>query len=410
MAIDRRLLHNLDWVLLGCLLTLSTISIAMVASATHRPPKAELARSIQDGSEGVTARGGDTDGRFATFWARQAIWIAAGLFLLVLAVSFDYRRLADRTPWLYLATLGVLVLILLVGPRIAGTRRWFTLGPFQAQPSELAKVVAAFVLARAFADSRKETLSVRDALGPGVAIGVMALLIAVEPDLGTAFCLVPMFFAVCFVAGMQARALIGLFVSLALAGSLVGWVFAKDYQKRRILSYAARYVTADGWIGQRVGRFVSIDRRAADERGAGYQSLQSRIAVGSGGLFGRGYRKGGQNQLGYLPARHTDFILSVIAEELGFVGMLTVLGIYLLVLWRGLETAHEARDRLGALLVSGLCAVLAFQLVYNAAMIAGLVPVKGLPVPFMSYGGSSTLSAFIMIGLILNVRMRRFAN
>ncbi len=410
MAIDRRLLHNLDWVLLGCLLTLSTISIAMVASATYRAPKAELARSIQDGTEGSVARDSDTDGRFASFWVRQAIWVAIGLCVLVVALSFDYRRIADRTPWLYLATLGVLLLILLVGPRVAGTRRWFTLGPFQAQPSELAKVVAVFVIARSFADSRKETLGARDVLGPGLAIGLMVLLIAVEPDLGTAFCLVPMFFAVCFVAGVRARALIGLFVCLALAGSVVGWVFARDYQKRRIASYAARYVKADGWIGQHVRRFVAIDSRAADERGAGYQSLQSRIAVGSGGFFGRGYRKGGQSQLGYLPARHTDFILSVIAEELGFVGMLTVLGIYLLVLWRGLETAHQARDRLGALLVSGLCAVLAFQLVYNAAMIAGLVPVKGLPVPFMSYGGSSTLSAFIMIGLILNVRMRRFAN
>jgi rod shape determining protein RodA len=217
----------------------------------------------------------------------------------------------------------------------------------------------------------------------------MAGLIAAEPDLGTAVCLVPLFLAVAFLAGIRVKALIGLgLVSVLVAG--VAWQFAMhDYQKRR------------------VNIFLGIEK---DPKGAGYQSDQSQIAVGSGGLTGRGFKHGTQSQLGYLPARHTDFIFSVLAEETGFVGVAVVLGLYLLVLWRGLETAHLARDRVGVFLVAAIMGALSFQVIYNVAMVAGLVPVKGLPLPFMSYGGSSILSSLLAVGLILNVRMRRFAN
>ena len=170
----------------------------------------------------------------------------------------------------------------------------------------------------------------------------------------------------------------------------LGWQFAlKDYQKVRIYTF--------------------LDP-SLDPKGAGYQKIQSQIAVGSGGLFGKGYRKGSQSQLGYLPARHTDFVFSVLAEEIGFLGVVSVLALYLLVLWRALETAQLARDRVGAFLVAGITATLAFQVVYNIAMVAGLVPVKGLPLPLMSYGGASMLSTFVGLGLVINVRMRRFAN
>jgi rod shape determining protein RodA len=182
---------------------------------------------------------------------------------------------------------------------------------------------------------------------------------------------------------------LGLFLVLAALGGL-GWRYAlKDYQKARIYTF--------------------LDP-SLDPKGAGYQKIQSEIAVGSGGLVGKGYRNGSQSQLGYLPARHTDFVFSVLAEEFGFLGVAVVLGLYLLVLWRALETASIARDRVGAYLASGLAAVLGFQVVYNVGMVAGLVPVKGLPLPFMSYGGSSIMSSLLGIGLILNVRMRRFAN
>jgi rod shape determining protein RodA len=170
----------------------------------------------------------------------------------------------------------------------------------------------------------------------------------------------------------------------------VAWQFAlRDYQKERVYTF--------------------LDP-GKDPRRAGYQTIQSQIAVGSGGVIGKGYRQGSQSQLGYLPARHTDFIFSVLAEEMGFVGVLVVLALYFFVLWRFLETAQLARDRVGAFLVAGIAAGFAFQVVYNIAMVAGLVPVKGLPLPLLSYGGSSVLSSLLAVGIVLNVRMRRFAN
>jgi rod shape determining protein RodA len=279
--------------------------------------------------------------------------------------------------------------VLLWGPRIAGTRRWFLLGGLQVQPSEFAKLVAALLVAKLFAESKKDSLGVRDVLGPGAAIGLLAVLIAAEPDLGTAFTLVPIFLTAAFLAGLRMKALLGLLLVGVVVGGL-GWMFAlKDYQKARIYSF--------------------LDP-SLDPRGAGYQKIQSEIAVGSGGLTGKGYKHGSQAQLGYLPARHTDFVFSVLAEENGFLGVLVVLGLYLFVLWRAFETAQLARDRVGVFLAASVAAGLAFQVVYNVAMVAGLVPVKGLPLPLMSYGGSSVLSSLLALGLILNVRMRRFAN
>jgi rod shape determining protein RodA len=285
---------------------------------------------------------------------------------------------------------GVLVYVLIFGPRIAGTRRWF-MGPggFQVQPSEFAKLVAALLVAKLFAEAKKDTLGLTDLLVPGAAVGLMALLIAAEPDLGTAFTLVPLFLTVAFLAGLRVRAILGVVLVMMVVGSL-GWMFAlKDYQKSRIYTF--------------------LDPNL-DPRGAGYQKIQSEIAVGSGGVVGKGYKQGTQSQLGYLPARHTDFIFSVLAEENGFVGVVTVLALYMFILWRAFETAQMARDRVGAFLVAGIGAFLSFQVIYNVAMVAGLVPVKGLPLPLMSYGGSSVLSSLFAVGLILNVRMRRFAN
>jgi len=376
MSVDRRLLLNIDWVLLAAMLVLSAIGVAMIASA-ERPASTLVAVSPLT----------------STVWFRQVGWIGIGLVALVAAATVDYRRLADRAPLFYGVALVALVAVLLLGPVRAGTRRWLQLGPGQLQPSELAKIALALILARTLGESRKDLLDLSDIVGPGIATGLMVVLIALQPDLGTAFCLVPLFFSVTLLAGLSRRTIIVLAVASSLAGGL-GWIFAKDYQRQRVYRYVARMVDPGG-----------VDRRGAD-----YQAWQSRIAVGSGGVWGRGYRKGGQSQLGYIPARHNDFIFSVLAEEMGFVGVAVVLCLYLVLLWRALETAHRARDRLGAFLAAGLTSVLAFQVIYNVAMIAGLVPVKGLPLPFLSYGGSSTLFAYTAIGLILNVRMRRFAN
>jgi rod shape determining protein RodA len=364
MAIDRRLLFNIDWGMMAATLLLLGIGIATILSATY-------------------------SGRNSGLEVKQLYWILIGLAALLVCVSIDYRRLVDQAPLLYLASIAALGYVLFLGPRIAGTRRWIVLGPMQLQPSEFVKLVAALFVAKIFAESKKDSLGIGDILGPGAAVGVLAVLIAAEPDLGTAFTLVPLFVTGAVLAGLRMKAvLILLGVGLVVGG--LGWQFAlKDYQKSRIYTF--------------------LDP-SLDPRGAGYQKIQSEIAVGSGGVVGKGYKKGTQAQLGYLPARHTDFIFSVLAEENGFVGVVVVLGLYLFILWRAMDTAQMARDRVGAFLAAGVAAVLAFQVVYNVAMVAGLVPVKGLPLPLMSYGGSSIISSLLAVGLILNVRMRRFAN
>jgi len=364
MAIDRRLVHNIEWGLLMACLLVAGIGVATIVSATFST-------------------------RLAGIYVKQLWGLGLGLLGLLVVAGIDYRRLVDRAHLLYVPTVCVLGSVLAFAPRIAGTKRWFLIGGMQVQPSEFAKLVAALFLAKFFADSKKDSLGLTDLLVPGAAIGLMAALIAAEPDLGTAFTLVPMFLVVAFLAGLRMKALFGLLLAGVLVGSLA-WVFAlKDYQKARIYSF--------------------LDP-TLDPKGKGYQKIQSEIAVGSGGLMGKGYKHGTQAQLGYLPARHTDFVFSVLAEENGFLGVVLVLGLYLFILWRCFETAQLARDRVGVFLAAAVAAGLSFQVVYNVAMVAGLVPVKGLPLPLMSYGGSSVLSSLLALGLIFNVRMRRFAN
>jgi rod shape determining protein RodA len=365
MSVDRRALFNIDWVLLGAVGALLLLSIVTIRSATFESP------------------------RFAGLYVKQIYAIGLGLCAFFAMLMVDYRRFADRSLWIYIAVAASLVAVLLLAPRIAGTRRWFLIaGVGQFQPAEFAKIAAALLLAKIFSESRKDSLGLAEILFPGIAIALLTALIAAEPDLGTAFCLVPLFLSVTFMAGLRLKTILGLFVAMAVVVS-IGWQFALPYQKERVYN------------------FLDSSR---DPQGAGWQKRQSQIAVGSGGLLGKGYQQGSQSQLGYLPARQTDFILSVLAEEFGFLGVMGVLALYLLVLWRALETAQLARDRLGAFLAAGLAATFGFQVVYNVAMIAGLVPVKGLPLPFMSYGGSSVLASLMGVGLILNVRMRRFAN
>jgi rod shape determining protein RodA len=364
MAIDRRLLFNMDWVLLGVVLLLSGIGVATIHSASQ-------------GS------------RVGGYEMKQLYALGLGVALLFVSLTFDYRRLVDRAPLFYAVSVGILAYVLFFGPRIAGTRRWLVLAGQQIQPSEFVKLVAALLVAKLFAESKKESLGLADLVVPGSILGLLVLLIAAEPDLGTAVCLLPIFVCGAFLAGLRLKAIAGLVCFAVVVGGFA-WQFAmRDYQKERIYTF--------------------LDPQK-DPRGAGYQKIQSQIAVGSGGLTGKGYKQGSQSQLGYLPARHTDFIFSVLAEEMGFVGVAVVLALYLFILWRFLETAQLARDRAGAFLAAGVAAGFGFQVVYNIAMVAGLVPVKGLPLPLLSYGGSSILSSLLAVSLVMNVRMRRFAN
>lgn len=364
---ERRLFSYFDWALLGAVLVIAGIGLAMIYSATYDPLRNRL------GAEFV----------------KQAYAIPLGLLAMAVAVMIDYRRLADHSLAIYVGIALLLLYVLLFGVVAGGARRWISLGPVNLQPSEFAKLALALVAATFFADNRRGASELRD-LGLGALfLVVLAVLIARQPDLGTAVTLVPIFFGVAYAARMRLKWL-AVIALVAVAAAPVAWSFAlKDYQKSRIQTF--------------------LDPEQ-DARGAGYQQIQARISVGSGGVAGKGYMQGTQGQFKFLPVAHNDFIYSVLAEEFGFVGVLVTLGLYLFVILRSVEAARLAKDRLGAYLVMGLLSGFTFQVIYNITMSAGLAPVKGLTLPLMSYGGSSLIATLASFGLILNVRMRRFTN
>jgi len=328
--------------------------------------------------------GGASSIFFTQIWA-----ILIGLLALGVALSIDYRSLADKSHFLYIAIVAALLGVLVFGVVRGGSRRWFDLGGLHLQPSEFAKATLALVLAKFFGDTRRGTIARGDFMIAAAITAVPLLLIAQQPDLGTAVTLVPVLFAAAFVAGMSMR-IFGILAVVALLAAPIAWKFAlQDYQKERISTFV---------------------NPSQDARGAGYQQIQARITVGSGGPLGKGFREGTQGQLRFLPVAHNDFIFSALAEEQGFLGVVVALGLYLFVILRSLEAAKLAKDRLGAYLVLGVLASFTFQVIYNITMSAGLAPVKGLTLPLMSYGGSSMIATLAGFGLILNVRMRRFTN
>lgn len=320
---------------------------------------------------------------------RQAMWVVVGLMALAVVFSFDYHRLVDLAPLFYAVSLVLLVLVLFIGKEAGGARSWLAIGPFSGQPSELAKLATALLLARQLADAYRPYLNLREIASAAGIVLVPMVLVALERDLGGAAMFVPMLAGVLLVAGVRLRWLvIAALLGLVFAAGL--WTFAmKDYQKARVASFLAP---------------------EADPLGAGYQVRQSKIAVGSGQWSGRGYGQGTQSQLRFLPERHTDFIMAVLAEEWGFLGAATVLVLYGFYFFSGATIAMRSRDRAGILLVVGLLSIFSFHALYNTAMVVGLLPITGIPLPFLSYGGSFTLVNFIATGLILNVDQRRYVN
>jgi rod shape determining protein RodA len=363
---ERRLYFHIDWLLLAAIVVLAGIGLAMIYSITT----------------GATGTPGPQ------FWT-QLYAFFIGLAALVVCLAVDYRMLAEHSLLIYAGLTAMLVYVLINGSTQMGAQRWIDLGPFNLQPSEFARLVVALILAMFFGENRRGAKNQGDLAIAGLFAGVPLLLIAKQPDLGTAVTLVPVCFGIIYLAGLRLR----LVAALAVVGVLMApvvWNFAlKDYQKTRI------------------NTFFDPER---DARGAGYQQIQARVTVGSGGLTGKGFRQGTQGQYKFLPVAHNDFIFSVLAEEHGFVGVLVALGLYLFVILRSLEAARLAKDRIGAYLVGGIVAGFAFQVIYNITMSAGLAPVKGLTLPLMSYGGSSMIATLAAFGLIINVRMRRFTN
>jgi len=362
---ERRLYYHIDWPLIIAIIALCSLGVLMIYSTTFDPTRG-------------TAR----------MYATQLYAIVIGMGALVFMLSIDYRTFTDKSHLIYIGVCALLLYVMFFGMVQMGARRWIPLRVFNLQPSEFAKIAVALVLAKFYGENRGAPSWTDLAIG-GALTAVPFLLIAKEPDLGTAVTLMPVFLAVAYLAGMRMRILGLMFLCLLLAAP-VAWKFAlKDYQKSRVSTF--------------------LDP-SQDAKGAGYQQIQARITVGSGGLSGKGFRQGTQGQLRFLPVAHNDFIFSVLAEEQGFAGVLVALGLYLFVILRALEAARLAKDRLGSYLVLGVLASFTFQVVYNITMSAGLAPVKGLTLPLMSYGGSSMIATLAGFGLILNVRMRRFTN
>lgn len=364
---ERRLFLHVDWPLVAAVYLLCAIGVVLIYAASYDPARAASSR----------------------LFMTQLYAIGLGTAALLVCASIDYRQLADRSHWLYALLLAFLVYVLFFGVVRGGGRRWIPLPFFNLQPSEFAKPVLALLLARYFGEMRHRVPDGRDIALAGLLTAIPLVLIARQPDLGTAVTLIPVLVLVAFMAGMRLK-VAGALLALALVMAPVAWTYGlKDYQRGRILTFL------DPW---------------RDPRGDGYQQIQAQITVGSGGLWGKGFQKGTQGQQGFLPVAHNDFIFSVLAEEYGFVGVLVVLALYGFVVMRAIDAARLARDRLGTLLVTGLLGGFTFQLFYNVAMSAGLAPVKGLTLPLLSYGGSSVIATLAGLGLILNVRMRRFTN
>jgi rod shape determining protein RodA len=362
---ERRLYYHIDWALLIAIVALCSLGVIMIFSTTADPTRGS-----------------------SRMYMTQLYAIALGLGAMLVTLTLDYRTLTDKSHLIYFVLCGLLLYVMFFGTVQMGARRWIPLKLVNLQPSEFAKVGVALVLAKFFGEQRGAP-SWTDLAIAGVLTLVPVALIAKEPDLGTAVTLIPVFLAIAYLAGMPMR-ILGMLCLCGLLAAPVAWKFAlKDYQKARISTF--------------------LDP-SQDAKGAGYQQIQARITVGSGGLSGKGFKQGTQGQLRFLPVAHNDFIFSVLAEEQGFAGVLMALGLYLFVILRALEAATLAKDRLGSYLVLGVLASFTFQVIYNITMSAGLAPVKGLTLPLMSYGGSSMIATLAGFGLVLNVRMRRFTN
>jgi rod shape determining protein RodA len=320
---------------------------------------------------------------------RQLVWLAVGIGLMMLFAFADYRVLARFAPAIYVISGTVLLALLVLAPLRAGTRSWFVLGAYTIQPSEFARVATVLGVAALAAEYRQATLDLKMAARLAGVVGVPALLVVAQPDLGMALTFGPILLGALWLGGLPWR----VWASLAALGGIllvVAWFgFLKPYQKERILT------------------FMDAQR---DVYGAGYQQRQSQIAVGSGGVTGKGLHAGTQSQLRFLPAQRTDFIFAVWAEETGFVGSLVLLGAYGLLLFRIFYVALSARDRTGAVFAGAAGFVIAVQVVVNIAMVSGVAPTTGITLPLLSWGGSSVLATGITLGIVESIWRLRYAN
>jgi rod shape determining protein RodA len=359
--------RDFDWTLLTLVLLISVISVVEIKSATLMT-------------------------KFHGFEEKQIGFLLAGIVLMFLISFIDYHRLLDLAPWAYGVSLILLVAVKAVGTKVLGARRWINLGGgVHFQPSEWVKLVLILVVARYFWGLAGRDLSWIDVAKAFALVCVPMGLVLIQPDLGTALTYFPVLVAGLFLGGIRPKQVAVLILGLAVlaGGAWLSGKRLKPYQQARLTS------------------FINPD---ADPKGSGYQIKQSLIAVGSGGLWGKGTNKGTQTQGDFLPIPYTDFIFAAFCEEHGFVGGMGILLLYFLILTRLIQNAQQASDMPGTFIVMGVVAVILFQIVVNIGMVVGLMPVTGIPLPLMSYGGSSILFTFLSLGIVMNIRMCRFVN
>ena len=319
---------------------------------------------------------------------RQMVWVCIGIALMIAFMVVDYHVLFDIAPILYGLGLVLLLYLWLFGRLTANVKSWIHIGAFQFQPSEFMKIFTAMMLARFFDSNDRAYLDFRSFVKAMAIIGAPVLLIMMQPDFGTAASFFPLVAVAMFFGGIRAKIWIAMILVVAISVP-IGLSIIKPYQRERLLV------------------FLNPER---DPLGSGYQVTQAKIAIGSGGIHGKGFTHGTQAKLGFVPEHHTDFIFSVLGEEWGFIGVLIVLGLYLYLIVQALTFAKHARDRGGTFLVICLTAFVIFHVLINVSMQIGILPTTGIPLPLISYGGSSTMMFFIAIGLIANVDLRRFVN
>jgi rod shape determining protein RodA len=365
VQIDRRLLSHFDWTVFLLSLTLVLIGVVTIYSANYN--------IVEEHAGGLPTR--------------QLIWLGLGLAAMFVAIGFDYHYI-DRLAYPFYALMVLLlILVMFVGHSGGGSQRWINLGFFRLQPSEPAKLAIVLIMTKYFQDDEPSRgYCLRDLWVPFALVAPLVLLTLIQPDLGTAIILGVVFLSMIIMGGLRTRSFLYL-VGTGLAFLPIGWHFLKPYQRGRILT------------------FLDPDR---DPLGAGYHVIQSKIAVGSGRLFGKGYLHGSQNRLDFLPAQHTDFIFAVFSEEWGLVGCVLLLVLYFVLIAYCIGLIQRAKDRFGALLIFGVLSIFFWHVIINVAMVMGLMPVVGVPLPLVSYGGSSLASMLFAIGLIINVSMRRF--
>jgi len=362
---DRRLVQYFDWGLIGLTLLIGTMGLvalhSAVSSGMPNPQK--------------------------ILYIKQLIWYCIGLMFMVISLFFSYKTLDRYALLIYGICILLLVWVLFFGKFVSGSRRWLVLGPVSIQPSELVKLAVIIVLARYYSRATtKSGLTLQQLITPMLIAVIPIVLIVRQPDLGTAMLIVLIAFSITVFVKIERRSLTYIIASGAATVPLV-WYFLRGYQKQRILT------------------FFNPDR---DPLGAGYHIIQSKIAIGSGMISGKGFLKGTQNALNFLPEQHTDFIFSVLAEEWGFFGSVLILIIFLLIIIWGLNIALRCRDPFGTILSVGISAMIFWQVFINIGMVMGLMPVVGVPLPFISYGGSSVITMMLSVGILLNISMRRF--